>query len=244
MEPLHPMMNEIFHWFMCLLGLLSMYWLYSLTFLLLNISKNLSEITWFASRSKLVCMSSLVGFVLCCLKASHHWKNASSILLGCLGKKQLGSTSPWIVSILVAHMKHLLTCLAEISSIVFSQQTKRITMGSNMVYIHLTPKTCGLEIWVKGVHVANNSLNFLPTCCCVVAKQFLTDFWSAHDPSWCNFAACDLWVPSRNFPTHLTLSYCNEWMKLCKMKWLEKFLSWFQSALMIGCHPFFKACYH
>ena len=39
-------------------------------------------------------------------------------------KKQFGSTSPSIVPGLVTHMKNLHTCLAEISSIVCSQQTK------------------------------------------------------------------------------------------------------------------------
>ena len=56
--------------------------------------------------------------VLFCLKASHHWKNAS------LDKKRLGSTIPWIDPRLVthinelsvkfiAHINHLHTCLAE-----------------------------------------------------------------------------------------------------------------------------------
>ena len=39
-------------------------------------------------------------------------------LMVSLGKKQLGSTSPWIVPRLVPHMKHLHTCLAEIFSFV------------------------------------------------------------------------------------------------------------------------------
>ena len=41
-----------------------------------------------------------------------------------LGKKKLGSTSPWNVPRLITHMKHLYTCLAEISSYVVIQQTK------------------------------------------------------------------------------------------------------------------------
>ena len=56
----------------------------------------------------------LIGFVLCWSKAPHHWKNASTLVY--LGKKQLGSTFTWIVPRLVTHMKHLHTCLAEISS--------------------------------------------------------------------------------------------------------------------------------
>ena len=47
--------------------------------------------------------------VVCYLKAYHHWKNASTMMI-CLGKKQLGSTSPWIVPRLVSPMKHLHTC--------------------------------------------------------------------------------------------------------------------------------------
>ena len=39
-------------------------------------------------------------------------------LMVSLGKKQLGSTSPWIVPRLVPHMKHLHTCLGEIFSFV------------------------------------------------------------------------------------------------------------------------------
>ena len=41
-----------------------------------------------------------------------------------LGKKQLGSTSPWIVPRSVTHMKHLHTCLAEIFSFFFTKRTK------------------------------------------------------------------------------------------------------------------------
>ena len=55
--------------------------------------------------NQLVCMSLLIGFGLCCLRASHHWKYASTSMV-CLCKKQSGSTSPWIAPRSVTHMKH------------------------------------------------------------------------------------------------------------------------------------------
>ena len=65
--------------------------------------QDLSEISWFAWVFWLV----LVGYVLCCLKASHHWKNVSTLMV-CLGKKQLGMvghTSPWLVPGLGTYIK-------------------------------------------------------------------------------------------------------------------------------------------
>ena len=50
-------------------------------------------------------------------------KNASTLMV-CLGKKKLGSTAPCIVPILVTHVTHAHTYFAEISSFVFSKQTK------------------------------------------------------------------------------------------------------------------------
>ena len=80
--------------------------------------QKLSEISWFAW----VFWLALVGFVLCCLKASHHWRNAS-VLMVCLGKNQMRSTSPWFVPRLVTNIKHLHTFLAKISLLVYSQLT-------------------------------------------------------------------------------------------------------------------------
>ena len=72
-------------------------------------------------------MSFLAGVGWICVvlfEGSSPLKKNSSILMVFLGKKQLGSTSPWIAPRSVTHMKHLHTCLAKISSFVFTKRTK------------------------------------------------------------------------------------------------------------------------
>ena len=68
--------------------------------------------------NQLVGMSFLDSFLLCCVKAIHHWfEQMPQLWWWSVGKKQLGCTFPWIVPRLGTHMKHLHTCLVEISSI-------------------------------------------------------------------------------------------------------------------------------
>ena len=78
--------------------------------------------------NQLVCMIFLAGvgwFCVVLFEGSSPLKKSSSVLMVFLGKKQLGSTSPWIVQRSVTHMKHLHTCLAEIYSFVFTKRTKK-----------------------------------------------------------------------------------------------------------------------
>ena len=81
--------------------------------------QNFSEISWFVWFFWLV-------FVL--FKAFLVLFEGRSPLRKCLNfdglSRQLGNTSSWIVQRLVTDMKHLLPCLAERSSFVFSQQAR------------------------------------------------------------------------------------------------------------------------
>ena len=63
-------------------------------------------------------------------KSSHHWKNASTLMV-CQDsftpwsrQVTIWQRFPWIIPRLVIYMKHSHTCLAKTSSFVFSQQTK------------------------------------------------------------------------------------------------------------------------
>ena len=62
----------------------------------------LPEISWFTWVFGLFL---LLLCWLCCLKALYHWKNASTLMIR-LGKKKLGTTSPWIFSRLVTRMRY------------------------------------------------------------------------------------------------------------------------------------------
>ena len=116
--------------------------------------QNLSEISWFAWVFWLV-LCGLCSWFCVVWRLFTVWKNASTWMV-CLGKKQLGSTSPWIVPWLVTHMEHLHTCLAEISSFVFTQQTKILLYMGQFFQLHLTAATVRQHMTQRHNHIAQS----------------------------------------------------------------------------------------